>query len=155
MHNDGPGVVRYQRARFAAELPADYLYSAAHFWLARQGEDGWRVGLTKFGTRLLGEVVDYGFGAAPGALVAPGQVIGWIEGFKAIADLRCVAAGRFAGGNPALETDAALVNKDPHGAGWLYAVQGRPDPQCVDAQGYARILDQAIDRLLAQQNERG
>jgi glycine cleavage system H protein len=141
--------LEYKRARFTARLPADYLYSASHFWLARRQADLWRVGLTKLGTRMSGETVDHGFGVELEAPVAPGQLIGWVEGFKAISDLYCLLEGRFAGGNPALETDLTLINKDPHGAGWLYAVKGRPDAKCVGVEAYVQILDQTIDRLLA------
>jgi glycine cleavage system H protein len=81
------------------------------------------------------------------APVAPGQIVGWVEGFKAISDLCSLVEGRFAGGNPALETDVTLINKDPHGAGWLYAVKGRPDAKCVGIEGYVRILDAEIDRM--------
>jgi len=142
--------VPYQRARFATQLPVDFLYSTAHHWLLRQPEGLWRVGLTKFGTRMLGEVVDQAFQVEPGATVAPGQIVGWIEGFKTVLDLPSVLTGTFAGGNPALLSRVELVNEDPHGAGWLYQVDGAPDAQCVDVAGYRAILDRTIDRLLAQ-----
>jgi glycine cleavage system H protein len=151
MDPDRPKPVEYKRARFVAQLPADYLYSPSHFWLARQEEGTWRVGLTKFATRMLGEMVDHGFGVELNAPVTPGQIIGWVEGFKAISDLYCLVEGQFGGGNPALQTDITLINKDPHGAGWLYAVKGRPDPQCVAVAGYVQILDKTIDRLLEEQ----
>jgi glycine cleavage system H protein len=140
--------LEYKRACFTARLPTDYLYSASHFWLARREKELWRIGLTKFATRMLGEMVDHGFGAELDAPVSPGQVLGWVEGFKAISDLYCLVEGRFAGGNPALQTDITLVNRDPHDAGWLYAVRGRPDAKCVGAEGYVQILDQVIGRML-------
>ena len=140
--------LEYKRGRFTARLPTDYLYSPSHFWLARGGAQLWRVGLTKLATRMLGEMVDHAFGLELNAPVRPGQIIGWVEGFKAISDLYCLLEGQFAGGNPALEADITLVNKDPHDAGWLYAVKGRPDTQCVRIEAYVQILDQAIDRML-------
>jgi len=145
--------LEYKRGRFTARLPADCLYSPSHFWLARHGKELWRVGLTKFGARMLGEMVDHGFGLELNAVVRPGQVIGWVEGFKAISDLHCLLEGRFAGGNPALETDITLINKDPHDAGWLYAVKGHPDPQCARIEGYVQILDKTIDRMLKERLE--
>ena len=140
-------VLHYRRARFATQLPLEYLYTPAHYWLGRSG-DTWRIGLTKFATRLLGETVDYGIEAKPGAHLVAGQVIGWIEGFKAVSELLCIAEGKFAGGNAALEHDLILVNRDPYGAGWLYGVEGKPDPTCVPVEAYARILDQTIDALI-------
>ncbi len=143
------GFLDYKKARFVARLPADYLYSPSHHWLACQDGKTWRVGLTRFGTRLLGEMVDHSFGVAIDAPVSVGQIIGWLEGFKAISDLYCLVEGRFAGGNPALQTEITLVNQDPHGAGWLYAVQGQPDARCVGVEAYAQILDKTIEKLKA------
>jgi glycine cleavage system H protein len=145
-----PKTLHYKRSHFATQLPVDYLYTPSHAWAARQEDGLWRVGLTKFATRMLGEMVDHGFECEPGAPVQIGQIIGWVEGFKAISDLFCVAAGEFAGGNPALKEQIALVSKDPYRAGWLYAMKGEPDPKCVDVQAYRDILDKTIDRLLAQ-----
>lgn len=143
-----PETISYKRARFATQLPVAALYSPAHFWIARHEGDTWRVGLTKFGSRMLGEMVDYGIDIAPAAAVAPGQVIGWIEGFKAVSDLFCIAEGKFAGANPELESKITAINQDPYGAGWIYAVSGKPDSTCVDVEGYAQILDATIDKLL-------
>ena len=100
---------------------------------------------------MLGEMVDHGFEAAPKSLVDPGQIIGWVEGFKAISDLFCVALGNFAGGNSLLKEKIAVVNKDPYGAGWLYVVKGKPDSRCVDVHGYRAILDKTIDKILEKQ----
>jgi glycine cleavage system H protein len=147
-----PPPMHYKRARFATHLPAEYLYSPSHFWVAAQEEAGiWRVGMTKFASRMLGELVDHGFSVEPGGAVASGQIIGWIEGFKAISDLFCIAEGEFAGANPALKEDPALISKDSYKAGWLYAVRGKPDPKCVDVNGYAQLLDKTIDHILAKE----
>jgi glycine cleavage system H protein len=143
--------LHYKRSHFATQLPLDYRYSAGHAWIARQDDQTWRVGLTRFATRMLGEIVDVGFEPAPGTPVQPGDVVGWIEGFKAISDLYCIASGRFAGENPELKQDLELVARDPYGRGWLYQVSGDPDPQCLDVYAYRDILDQTIDRLLAKQ----
>jgi glycine cleavage system H protein len=147
MDVDGPELLQYQRARFTTQLPRKYQYSQSHFWIGSCHDRTWRVGLTKFGSRMLGEMVDYGFEIAAGLTLGSGQVIGWIEGFKGIADITSIAEGQFLGANPALESDPALVNQDPYGAGWLYLIGGRPDASCVDVQGYMRILDETIDRL--------
>ena len=143
--------LHYKRSRFATQLPVDYLYSPSHFWAARQEDELWRIGLTKFATRMLGEMVDCGFEIARDTPVASGQIIGWIEGFKAISDVFCVADGNFAGANPVLKEKITLVNKDPYGAGWLYLVNGKPDTKCVEVHGYKAILDKTIDKILEKQ----
>ena len=108
----------------------------------------WRVGFTKFSARMLGEMVDHGFEAETGSPVKPGQIVGWIEGFKAISDLFCIAEGQFMGGNRVLKEKIELVSKDPYGAGWLYEVKGMPDSRCLDVRGYQQFLDKTIDRIL-------
>jgi len=153
MGTDRPGALHYQRARFVTQLPSDYLYSPAHLWIARQRGNIWRAGLTGFATRRLGEVVEHGFSVELDVPVSAGQVIGWVEGFKAISDILCLVEGRFAGANPALKDSISLINKDPYGAGWLYAVKGKPGSECVEVRAYARLLDQSIDECLKRQRE--
>jgi glycine cleavage system H protein len=144
-------MLQYQRARFVTALPVDYLYAASHAWAARQGEGLWRVGLTRFATRMLGEMVDHGFAVEPEQAVERGQVIGWVEGFKAISDLFCVVAGEFAGANPALKERVHLVSRDPYRTGWLYEVKGESAADWMDVHAYAAFLDQTIDRILERQ----
>lgn len=139
--------VRYKRSRFATRLPSDRLYTASHFWIAQQDDGLWRIGLTKFASRMLGDVVDLGFDVKPGDRIELGQSIGWLEGFKARTDLYTVAAGRFAGRNPDLDADIDLVDTDRYKRGWLYAVDGQPDADACDVQGYIKVLDETIDRL--------
>jgi glycine cleavage system H protein len=146
-----PKMLPYKRSHFATQLPVDHRYSASHAWIARYDKDTWRVGLTKFATRMLGDIVDFGFDPAPGAVVKTADVIGWIEGFKAISDIYCIAEGQFLGANPDLKQELELVSRDPYGRGWLYAISGQPDPRCVDVYAYRDLLDQTIDRLLAKE----
>ena len=146
-----PKTLHYKRSHFATQLPVDYLYSPSHAWAAALGDGRWRVGLTKFATRMLGEMVDHGFEIEAGAKVECGQIIGWVEGFKAISDLFCVAGGEFAGGNPRLKENIAVITREPFGAGWLYEVKGQPDAKCLDVHTYRDLLDKTIDRILAQQ----
>lgn len=147
-----PMTLHYKRSHFVTQLPVDHLYTPSHFWLARQAGEVWRVGLTKFATRMLGEMVDCGFEPKPGNAIASGQIIGWVEGFKAISDIHCVLEGTFAGANPGLQEDIALINKDPNAAGWLYEGCGQPDGKCMDVHAYLRLLDQTIGRILEKQN---
>jgi len=146
-----PKTVHYKRSHFATQLPVDYLYTPSHAWLARQADGSWRVGLTRFATRMLGHMVDHGFEIAAGAQVQPGQIVGWVEGFKAISDLYCVVRGEFAGSNPALKEKLSLVDTDCHGAGWLYAARGDAEAKCMDVHAYRSLLDATIDKILEKQ----
>lgn len=141
----------YKRSNFVTHLPAECLYSPSHFWLARIEGGRWRVGFTKFATRMLGEIVDVQFDAKSGDSVASGDIIGSIEGFKAISDIYCVANGTFLGANAALKGDIELVGREPYAGGWLYELEGTPDEKCGDLASYRALLDATIDKMLAKQ----
>ena len=141
--------VRYKHARFSARFPETFRYSPSHYWMAPvEGEPGlWRVGFTKFATRMLGELVDCEWQKAVGETIESGQIVGWVEGFKAASDVYCVMNGAFAGGNDFLQQDACIVRSDPYEQGWLYAVRGEPEEGSVDVHGYIALLDATIKRM--------
>jgi len=144
-------ILLFKRSHFATRLPVNCVYSPSHFW-AREMEEGvWRIGFTKFATRMLGDMVDHGFEVKAGAPIEPGQILGWVEGFKAISDVYGFCGGEFTGTNPELQTNIALINKKSYAEGWLYEARGTLDDKCVDAEGYAAILNQTIDKMLEQQ----
>lgn len=144
--------VRYKHARFSARFPETFRYSPSHYWMAPVESESnlWRVGFTKFATRMLGELVDCDWKPALGDLIEPGQVVGWVEGFKAASDVYCVMQGSFAGGNDFLKQDACIVRTDPYEQGWLYAVRGEPEAESVDVHGYIELLDATIRRMAEQ-----
>jgi glycine cleavage system H protein len=146
-----PQTLFFKQSHFATHLPVDYRYTRSHFWAERRTGDRLRLGFTKFATRMLGEMVDHKFETDPGAAVRPGQVLGWIEGFKAISDLICAGEGAFAGGNPALKDNIALVTDANYTEGWLYEINGQLDDQSLDVRGYADHLKATIDKLLEKQ----
>ena len=141
--------LRYKRSRFTTRLPLGYRYTRSHYWLDRDDSGCWRIGLTTFATRMLGDLVECTFAVGPGDPVEVGQPIGSIEGFKALSDIYAVAAGRFVGANDALDTDITLVESAPYGAGWIYVVDGTADPENLEVDGYVHVLDATVDRMLA------
>ena|SRR2546423_8657033 len=153
MADSAPTRILYKRSRFTTRLPADRLYSPSHFWMMEVESGLWRVGFTKFATRMLGDLVEHGFGVKVADDVTLGQAIGWVEGFKALTDVYCVLEGKFDGSNAALQQDITLVDADPYERGWLYAVRGTPDPNATDVQGYVSLLDVTIDKMQSQAAE--
>jgi len=148
--------VRFRHAHFSARFPVDCRYAPSHFWMRPAGEPAdaaaprlWRVGFTKFATRMLGELVEMRLEVTAGAGVGGGTRLGTVEGFKAVSDLFCVVDGTFAAANDALTAEACLTHSDPYGAGWLYAVDGEPTPGHLDVHGYIDLLAATIDRLQA------
>jgi glycine cleavage system H protein len=141
--------VRFKHARFSARFPESYRYSRSHYWMAPvDGQEGvWRVGFTKFATRMLGELVDCEWKKQLGEAVEPGENIGWVEGFKAASDVYCVMNGSFAEGNPYLKQDACVVRSDPYEVGWLYSVKGQPEADHLDVHGYIAYLSGIIHKM--------
>ena len=114
------------------------------------GSDGhWRVGFTKFATRMLGELVEANFVVGKGSPVSSGLEIGTVEGFKAASSVFCVMDGEFHTANPTLDIDACIVRSDPYIDGWLYEVRGTPENDHLDADQYIALLEQTINRMQA------
>jgi glycine cleavage system H protein len=149
-----PATLPYRRSRFSTRLPLGRLYTPSHYWLDGQQGGSWRVGFTKFATRMLGDLVEYRFEVEPGQAIAIGQRVAWVEGFKAMSEVYAVVAGGFLGANPELERDVTVVDSDPYGRGWLYEARGEAEPAAVDARGYTSILDATIDKMLEKQGGR-
>jgi len=151
---DPAAVILYKRNRFQSRLPRKFLYTPSHFWLEEvepaTGDSAalYRVGFTRFATRMLGEIVEQGFEAKPGSAITVGQTIGWVEGFKALSDVYSVVAGQFHAPNTALDADPSKIDKDPYYAGWLYLARGTPDPNSTAVDGYMQVLDATIDKML-------
>jgi glycine cleavage system H protein len=155
----GMETVRFRHAHFSARFPVDCRYAPSHFWMraAEHPADAggpaegrlWRVGFTKFATRMLGELVEMRLDVAAGQSVGGGDRLGTVEGFKAVSDLFCVVDGTFVAANDALTVEACLTHSDPYGAGWLYAVRGEPAPGHLDVHGYIDLLAATIERLQA------
>lgn len=137
----------YRRILFRTRLLGDRQYTPSHFWIQQTEAGVWRIGLTKFASRMLGDVVEIGFGVKHGERVRIGDSIGWFEGFKARSDLFSVAEGVFLGSNPLLVDRIAVVDDDRYRRGWLYEVRGEPEPNAMDMHAYASLLDETIDRL--------
>ena len=146
-----PKTLFFKQSHFVTHLPVDYRYTRSHFWAESRTGDRLRLGFTKFATRMLGEMVDHKFDTDAGAAVRPGQVLGWIEGFKAISDVICVGQGSFARGNPALQENIALITDANYLDGWLYEINGQLDDQSLDVQQYADHLKTTIDKILEKQ----
>jgi glycine cleavage system H protein len=143
----------YRRLLFRTRLLGDRLYTPSHFWIQERDSGIWRIGLTKFASRMLGDIVEIAFERNAGDVVQIGESIGTFEGFKALSELYSVASGEFLGTNPLLVDRIAVVDDDRYVRGWLYEVRGRPEPEAMDMRAYAALLDETIDRM--RQAQRG
>ncbi len=147
---EGAAFLSFQRAQFKTRLPRGRFYTAGHMWLRSDDGDLWQIGLTRFALRMLGEPVEIDFEARAGDAVETGQVVGWLEGFKAVTDLYSPMNGRFVSGNAALDDDMESIHRSPYERGWLFSMQGDPAADCVDAEGYASFLEATIDKMMGE-----
>lgn len=138
----------FKQARFTTRLPNVYSYARSHYWICEIEPGVLRIGMTKFAARMLGDFVEIGFNVVPGDSVEPGQPIGSIEGFKAVADVYNAVPGVFLGRNPAVEGSPDLVDTDPYDQGWLYQIQGSLGEDLLDVTGYIGVLNATIEKML-------
>ena len=102
-----------------SNVPEDLLYTAEHEYVARTSDTQVvRIGITDYAQGELGDVI---FVDLPkvGAHLTSHQTFGTIEAVKAVSELFSPVAGEVGEVNTALESDAALVNRDPYGDGWM------------------------------------
>jgi len=102
-----------------SNVPDDLLYTAEHEYVARTSDSKIvRIGITDYAQGELGDVI---FVDLPklGAHLTSHQTFGTIEAVKAVSELFSPVAGEVGEVNTALESDAALVNRDPYGDGWM------------------------------------
>jgi glycine cleavage system H protein len=153
MSQEPQPTLSYKRARFSTRLPVDRRYSPSHYWLAEDAAGVYRVGMTKFATRMLGDFVELHWAVSVGDEIEIGEPIGTIEGFKAVSDVYSAVSGRFAGGNADLAANPELLQREPYAKGWLYQVEQGRVADVLDVHGYVGLLDATIDRMLAEQQK--
>src|SRR5881296_3291697 len=102
-----------------ANIPAELRYTKDHEYVKQTGDGGvMHVGITDYAQGELGDVV-YVDLPKVGASFGRGDVFGTIEAVKAVSELYAPVAGTVTEVNAALESDPALVNRDPYGEGWM------------------------------------
>lgn len=102
-------------------IPGDLKYTKEHEWVKVDGTTA-TVGITDYASGELGDIV---FVEIPkiGAKVQQMKPFGTIEAVKAISDLFSPVSGEVVGVNDDLANDAAVINKDPYGHGWIIKIK--------------------------------
>jgi len=104
-------------------------YTKEHEWLSVNGQEA-TVGVTDFAQNELGDIVFVEL-PAKGTKVRAGAPFGTIEAVKTVAELYAPVSGEVIAVNQKLAEDAALVNSDCYGAGWMITIRMN-DPKEVD-----------------------
>jgi glycine cleavage system H protein len=102
-------------------VPDDLLYTKSHEWIRREGKNI-RVGITDHAQAELTDVVfvELPKVGAPAEAQAP---IAVVESVKAASDIYAPVKGTVVEANDALTNNPALINTDPFGKGWIFALK--------------------------------
>ena len=102
-------------------VPDELLYTESHEWVRREG-DRIRVGITDHAQAELTDVVYVELPKMGGSYEA-GGTIAVVESVKAASDIYAPVKGTVVDANKALEGNPALINTDPFGEGWIFALK--------------------------------
>ena len=102
-------------------VPDNLLYTKTHEWIRREGENI-RIGITDHAQAELTDVV---FVELPkvGTQVEAQAPIAVVESVKAASDIFAPVRGTVLEANNALTKNPALINTDPFGEGWIFALK--------------------------------
>ena len=101
--------------------PQDFYFTKEHEWVKVEGEKG-IVGITDYAQKSLGDIV-YVELPQIGKIVKFMETAGTIESVKAASDIFSPVTGEVIEVNENLKDSPELLNKDPHGKGWLFVVK--------------------------------
>ena len=102
-------------------VPDDLRYLDTHEWV-RQDDDTATVGISDFAQDELGDVVFVELPDEGDELIA-GEDFGVVESIKAVSDVYAPVSGTVTAVNDGLIGRPELLNEDPHGDGWLLALE--------------------------------
>jgi len=101
--------------------PNDFRYTKDHEWIKIEGDEA-VVGITDFAQNQLGDII-YVELPAVGKELAAHQSLGVVESVKSVSDVYAPVPGVITAVNEALAQTADLLNKDPHGQGWIVRIR--------------------------------
>jgi len=101
--------------------PENLKYSREHEWVRLEGVTV-TVGITAHAQEEMGDLV---FIDLPpiGTRLEAGKPMGTVESVKAVSEVFAPVSGEVVEVNPALADSPDLVNRDPHGSGWMARVR--------------------------------
>ncbi len=121
--------------------PRDLRYTKEHQWVRVEGDTA-RSGITHFGQDSLGDIV-FVYLPKVGDKLSAGDKLLDIESTKVIWELFMPLTGEVVEVNSTLDSAPELINQDPHGLGWILAINFADPSQLdalLDAEAYAAFL---------------
>ncbi|MEW6216081.1 MAG: glycine cleavage system protein GcvH [Candidatus Bipolaricaulota bacterium] len=102
-------------------IPKELKYTKDHEWVRLEGDKAW-VGITDHAQKQLGDIVFVELPPA-GKVVQQRDLVASVESVKAVGEVGAPLSGEVLEANAALSGSPDLVNKDPHGQGWLFTMR--------------------------------
>jgi glycine cleavage system H protein len=102
-------------------IPANVKYSEDHEWLRIEGDVAY-IGISDYAQHELGDIVFVDVDTV-GEEISRNEVFGTIEAVKTVSDLMMPVSGEVLEFNEALEDNAAAINSDPYGEGWIIKIR--------------------------------
>ena len=126
-----------------SKIPADLLYTEKHEYVRKTDDKSLVVvGITDYAQGELGDVV-YVELPKVGTSFGRMDAFGTIEAVKAVSELFAPLAGTITEVNTALDSDPALVNREPYGDGWMIKLRIKNPSdfdQLLDAERYKKLV---------------
>ena len=103
------------------QFPGELKYSKEHEWVAVDGARA-RVGITDYAQDALGDIV-YVQLPSVGTSVVANASCAEVESTKSVSDIFAPVSGTIVEVNDALGDTPELVNQEPYGGGWIFAIE--------------------------------
>jgi glycine cleavage system H protein len=126
-----------------SEIPEGLLYTAEHEWIRIEGERC-TIGITDYAQGELGDIV-FAELPEPGDQIEQGEAFGTIEAVKTVEDLFAPVSGEVLEVHEELGEDAAPINSDPYGEGWMIVVRitnGDELESLLSPQAYGELIEE-------------
>ena len=104
-----------------SNVPSDLKYAKSHEWVRASGGTA-TVGITDHAQHELTDIVFVELPAV-GRTVKAGETCAVVESVKTASDIYSPVSGEIIEVNQPVADNPALVNTDPHGAGWFYKIK--------------------------------
>ena len=122
-------------------IPANVKYSDDHEWLRIEGDEAY-IGISDYAQHELGDIVFVDVDTV-GETMEKNETFGTIEAVKTVSDLMMPVSGEILEFNEALEENAAAINSDPYGEGWIIKIKMTNPAEAEalkDAAAYSALI---------------